>query len=187
MKATLSGEALNQLVGSVKAFTGKSDVRPQNQFIHILFSADGCKATAYAIDGYRAAKESVVCGFVDEDFDVMVLAPRIKAKRVSNVEVYRDGDRSFIDYGDITFRTQRPDGTPFDVEGFISGEAAKENKQAFGINADYMIDALRSLKESGAAIRKPVIVEFTSPLAPVLLRTDADNYKVILPVRLHGE
>ena len=187
MKATLSGEALNQLVGSVKAFIGKSDVRPQNQFIHILFNADGCKATAYAIDGYRAAKESVVCCFVDEDFDVMISAPQIRARRGSTVEVYREGDYSFVVYGDITFRTRKPDGTPFDVEKFISDEAAKENKQKFGINADYMIDALKSLKESGAAIRKPVIIEFTSPLAPVLLRTDSDNYKVILPVRLHGE
>lgn len=186
MKATLSGEALNQLIGAVKSFTSKSDARPLNQYIHIFFSADGCKATAYALDGYRAAKESVVCGFVDEDFDVMVLAPRIKARRGSNVEVYRDGDRSFIDYGDITFRTQRPEGTPFDVEKFISGEAAKENKQAFGINADYMIDALKSLKESGAAIRKPVIIEFTSPVAPILLRTDEDNYKVVLPMRIRN-
>jgi len=184
MKATLSGEALNQLIGAVKAFVSKNNARPQSQFIHILFSADGCKATAYALDGYRAAKESVVCYTVDEDFDVMISAPQIRARRGSTVEVYRDGDYSFIGYGDIAFRTKKPEGEPFNVEKLISVEAAKENKQAFGINADYMIDALRSLKESGASIRKPVVIEFTSPVAPVLLHTDEDNYKVVLPIRI---
>lgn len=187
MKAQLSGEALNQLIGAVRAFTSKGDARPQNQLIHIFFSAEGCKTTAYAVDGYRAAKESVVCGFVDEDFDVFVLPPQIKAKRGSTAEVYREGDYSFISYGDVTFRTEKPDGEPFDVESLIRSEAVKENKQSFGVNVDYMIDALRSLKESGAAVRKPVVIEFTSPLAPILMRTDSDNYKMILPVRLRGE
>lgn len=185
MNATLSGEAFNRLVGAVKAFVDKrGSRRPCDTLIHILFSAEECKATAYALDGYRAAKETVACGSVDEDFDVLISVPRLKAVKSSIVEVRREGDKSIVDYGDIQFHTKNPGGELFDVETAISAEVNKPKRMAFGINADYMIDALRSLKESGAAIGKPVTVEFTSPLAPILMRTDKDNYKMVLPVRI---
>lgn len=184
MKATIEAMAFNRLIGAVKAFASRTNSRPALTMIQLHFSAQDKKATAYATDGYRAAKECALCYTVDEDFSVLVSAPPLKAKSNSIVEVELDGDVAYISFGEVRFRNKQPTNEPFDVEKFISDVVVRKNVNVLGVNADYLIDALKSLKASGATARHPVIIEFGGPHEPIVLRTDSDNQKVVLPVRI---
>lgn len=187
MKATLEGATFNRLIGAVRNFTGKNDARPQNRLIQLHFHKDGTLVEAYALDGYRAAKECAICYTVDEDFSVLVNAPPLKANGSIAVEVEAADGFAYISYGDIRFRTKQPDAEMFDVQKVIKDAMQKPDIMRFGANVDYLLDALKSLKASGASSRKPIIVEFRSPVEPIILRTDQDNPKVVLPIRIKTE
>lgn len=187
MKSTINGSDFNRLIGAVRSFAEKTDVRPMNRLIQFHFNADTTSVTAYAVDGYRAAKERAVCYTVDEDFTVLVSAPPLKANGRIGVEVELDGDCAYISYGDVRFRTKQPEGDVFNVQKVISDAMERKEIQRFGANVDYLMDALKSLKASGATGRKPIIVEFRGPSDPIILRTDSDNPKMVLPVRIKRE
>lgn len=187
MRATLEGATFNRLIGAVRNFTGKSEVSPQNRLIQLHFHREGTSVKAYALDGFRAAKECAVCYTVEEDFVALISPPPLKANGSALVEVEVSDGFAYVSYGDIRFRTKQPDVKPFDVQKFIDDTMQKPDIMRFGANVDYLLDALKSLKASGASSRKPVIVEFRSPLEPIILRTDRDNPKMVLPVRLSEE
>lgn len=187
MKATLEGATFNRLIGAVRNFTGKGDVRPQTRLIQLHFCKGLTSVEAYALDGYRAAKECAVCYTVDEDFVALINPPPLKANGSIEVEVEVSDGFAYVSYGDIRFRTKQPNAELFDVQKVIDDTMQKPNIMRFGANVDYLLDALKSLKASGASSRKPIIVEFRSPVEPIILRTDRDNPKMVLPVRILKE
>lgn len=187
MKATLDGATFNRLIGAVRNFTEKSDNRPQNSLIQLHFHNGETSVEAYALDSYRAAKECAVCYTVDEDFVALISPPPLKANGSAVVEVEVSGGFAYVSYGNIRFRTKQPNAELFDVQKLIDDTMKKPDIMRFGANVDYLLDALKSLKASGASSRKTIIVEFRSPLEPIILRTDRDNPKMVLPVRLSKE
>ena len=98
-----------------------------------------------------------------------------------------DGEITDIEFRDMRFRTKRPDGEFMDCEKALSGAMNREKQLQFGANVDYLIDALKSLKASGATTQKPVIFEFRGETEAMIFRTDADNAKMVLPVRLQAK
>lgn len=187
MEATLDGKNFNRLIDAVRNFTSKNDAKPENCMIQLHFHTDGTNVEAYALDGYKAAKECAKCCTVDEDFVALISAPPIKANGIPVVEVSLEDDYAYISYGDIRFRTRQPNAEPFDVQKVIDNAMHKESTMWFGANVNYLLDALKSLKGSCAAGRIPVIVEFRGPNEPIIFRTDEDNPKMVMPIRIRDK
>ncbi|SBW02464.1 hypothetical protein KL86CLO1_11650 [uncultured Eubacteriales bacterium] len=187
MKATISGANFNRLIDAVKYFVDKNCTREALRYIQLRFDRELCKVTAYGVDGHRASKECAMCLTVDEDFTAMVKVPPIKANGQLTVEISRDDGYAYISYGDIQFRTAKPGAMPYDVDDVIKKAVERTDVMRFGANVDYLMDALRSLKTTGATGRRPVIVEFRGPNDPIILRTDKDNPKMVLPTRISSE
>lgn len=183
MKATMCGANFNRLISAVRAFVSKNTTRPQYSMIQLQFNEDGRSVTAYALDGYRIAKEIGVCYTVDEDFKVLISAPPLKANGEAIVEIGYDDKYSYISYGNTWFRFEQPYGEWFAAQDFFDKEMAKK-RQKIAVNVDYLLDAVKAIKATGATSRRPVIIEFGSPYDPVILRTDRDNPKAVLPVRI---
>lgn len=54
-----------------------------------------------------------------------------------------------------------------------------------GVNGEYLLSALKAAKIScGKSFNQPVILEFRGELSPVILRTNKDDIKMVLPVRI---
>lgn len=184
MKATVSGANFNRLMDAVKHFVDKNSTRVALRYVQLRFDKELCNVTAYGVDGYRASKECAMCLTVDESFTAMIKVPPIRANGQLSVEITQDDGHSYISYGDIQFRTAKPGAMPYDIEDVIKQAVDRPDIMKFGANIDYLMDALKSLKTSGATGRRPVIVEFRGPTEPVILRTDEDNPKMVLPTRL---
>ena len=188
MKATINGTNFNRLIGAVRNFASKNADKAQLALIQLHFHKDEQNVEAYAVDGYRAAKEQAACYLVDKDFTVLVAAPPLKANEATTVEIWTDGEYAYILYGDIQFRTKQPGAEPIDIRKIVDENMHRPEMLRIGVNADYMIDALKSLKLTGAARRKAVIIEIKDPMSPIVLRTDEDDPKIVLPVRIrHSE
>lgn len=187
MKATMNGANFNRIIAATRAFASGNTTRPQNNLIQLHFCRETASLEAFALDGYRAMKETSACYTVDEDFMVLVSAPPLKANGEHVVEIEQDGEYAYISFGNVRFRTKRPEGKVLDVNKVLTDEMKKEGRHRVGLNVDYLLDACKSIKASGTAFRKAVIIEIGSPLEPVILRTDRDNPRMVMPVRIRED
>lgn len=190
-KATVDSKSFTKAIKAVSRFANPD--RERSAYIHLIFT--GGNMYTYACDGYRAAEGCAPCVVCDDDFTAYINVPRIlpKAKKrffaelVDVVEIILEDGVCTISFDGISMRTKQPDPKDqIDIRKVID-DACEKASQRFGLNVNYTLDALRSLKESGvAADRNPVIVEFANELAPVVFRGVHGGRSIVLPVRLRG-
>ena len=88
----------------------------------------------------------------------------------------------FIRCNGFVFGYQQPQGEFLDWERALP---SSEVKLRIAFNGNYLLTALQAAKESaGASFRKPVYLEFRSNLEPVIIRTNKEDIKMVLPVRI---
>lgn len=189
-KATIDSKSFTKAIKAVSRFVNAS--RERTAYIHLVFTS-GSMYT-YACDGYRASESCAPCiecdGNLTGDFTAYINVPRILplAKKECLVEIVLDDGVCTVSFDGISMRTKQPDlKDQLDLKEIID-DACEKASQRFGLNINYTLDALRSLKESGAAVdRNPVIVEFTNELDPVVFRGKHGGRSIVLPVRLKEE
>lgn len=174
---------LNRIISAVKNFAAKDEQRNIYQYIRIEFSAADSRATAIAVDGCRLSVEHAMCFDCEEDFAIYIRGNiRLPAKKVATFEL-KDGE-CIIRCEDYIFGYRQPEGEFLDWEKVIP-----KNDPIFkiGFNGDFLLTALQSAKKSvGDVFKGPVILEFHGEMAPIVLRTNVDDVKFVLPVRVKG-
>lgn len=179
-KATMHTAAFNRLIEATKAFCGKSRLKPIHNYIRLEFRSKTDEVVAVAVDGFRLSVEHAVA-HSEEDFFVYVRG-NIKLPPKTTVDIELVGNEALFRCDGFVFGYQQPEGEFLKWEDVIpKGEPTFR----IGFNGEYLLSALQAAKTSvGGTYKSPVILEFRSPLEPVLLRTNENDVKMVLPVRI---
>jgi len=172
--------AFNRLVEATKAFQSKHNTKPVYNYIRLEFHAEYNEVIAIAVDGYRMSVEHAVAQS-DEDFSVYVKG-NVKLPKHAEVFIELSGDEVIFRCNDCLFGYVQPKGDFLDWQRVIpKGEPGF--KIAF--NGDYLLSALQAAKAScGDCYKSPVVLEFRSNLEPIILRTNENDIKMVLPIRI---
>ena len=179
-KATMTTDAFNRLIDATKSFCSKTHHNPVFKYIRLEFHSDADEVVAVSVDGYRMSVEHAVA-HSEEDFFVYVRS-NIKLPKNTVLALEVVGTEAIIRCGGFIFGYEQPQGEFLDWEKVIPTE---EVRYKIGFNGDYLLSALQAAKASaGNSFKVPVVLEFRSPLAPIVLRTNEKDVKIVLPVRL---
>nr|DAQ86022.1 MAG TPA: beta sliding clamp [Caudoviricetes sp.] len=177
---------LNRLIAATKSFVGNSDHRPCNQYIKLEFHAADSQVVAMAVDGYRMSVEHSIISDCDEDFVAFIKSnTKLPSKQYATISLTEDGKEAVIRCCGFSFGYTQPQDSGFEWEKAIP---TSEVKYRIGFNGNYLLAALQAAKVSaGESFRQPVILEFRSNVEPILLRTNKEDIKMVMPVRLKEE
>lgn len=180
-RAIMPTNDFNRIIKATKNFTAKNDNRKTYQYIRLEFQAEASRVTAVAIDGYRLSTEHAMCCDCDTDFVIYVRSNIRLPSNKSAVFELVDGE-CLIKCEDMIFGYSQPEGEFMDWQKAIPADAPTYR---IGFNGEYLLSALQSAKASvGNVFKQPVVLEFRSPSQPIILRTNGEDVKMVLPVRI---
>lgn len=175
---------LNRIIAATKAFAGGSCSRVAHQYIRLEFDAEHQQVTAMAVDGYKMSVEHAVISDCAESFRVYVKGNiKLPVKQYASFSL--ENDEVVIRCGEFIVGYHQPAPDEFEWE-----TAIPQSKPVYriGFNGNYLLSALQAAKISaGSSFKNPVVLEFRSPLEPVLIRTNKDDIKIVMPIRLKEE
>lgn len=180
-KASMSAGALNKILEATKAFQSKNNRKPLYNYIRLEFHSGDDEVIAIAVDGYRMSVEHAVAKS-EEDFTVYVHG-NVKLPKMSTVDIELVDNEVILRCDGYVFGYRQPN----DAEYLDWKKVIPEGEPTFkiGFNGDYLLSALQAARASvGGTYKTPVILEFRSPVEPVILRTNKDDVKLVLPVRI---
>lgn len=179
-KATMSTGAFNRLIAATKAFCTKYNKNPCYQFVRLEFHADADEVVAVAVDGYRMSVEHAFAKS-EEDFTVYVQS-NIKLPNNAHMEFELVDNEVIIKCNGFIFGYKQPNGEFLDWQKVIP---ASDAQFRIAFNGDYLLSALQAAKASvGGTYKNAVVLEFRTPLDPIVLRTNAKDVKLVLPIRI---
>lgn len=181
-----------RLIDGVKHCVAKDNYRPILQYIQIKVAAD--TITAYALDGYRAARVEVknTCP-IDEEFTCYIkpLTVKVSKRGINPVVIELTDGKTFIeaatDCGVIKYGFTVPQGDFVDIEKIYAD--SRPHDRELGIPPRYVIDALKALNGidyCGGSYRA-IWESKENSKTPFIIRVKGDgiiNEQLILPVRL---
>ena len=179
MKAKIYTNDFNRIIAATKDFVGQSVNKKLHTYIRLEFRADEQRVTAIAVDGYKMSVEHAVCE-CDEDFNAYVRSNVKLPSGLNAIFEIQDGE-VIIRCGEFIFGYQQPEGE------FLDWEKVLPEAPTFkiGFNGNYLLSALKAAKVSaGNSFKSPIILEFRSPLDPVIIHTNKDDVKMVLPIRI---
>lgn len=171
----------NRIISATKSFVEKNGTRKSHQYIKLEFSAENQLVTAIAVDGYRMSVEHSIISDCENDF-IIYIKPTVALPKSQYATLSITGNEAIVRCGDIMFGYDQPDASDFDWK-----KAIPQGKPSFkiGFNGNYLLTALQAAKSSvGNSFKNPIVLEFRSPLEPVILKTNGEDIKMVLPVRI---
>lgn len=186
MKAIIFSDDFNRIVGATKQFVSKvhCENRKAKEYIRFDFNADHQKVTAVALDGYKMSVEHSVVSECDENFSVYIMGS-FRLPRNTYAVIEKVDNEVQIRCAGALFGFEQPnDPQPFEWQKVIP---EGEPKFKIGFNGNYLLTALQAAKISaGQTFKNTIVLEFWSPISPVIIRTNTDDIKMVLPIRLGG-
>lgn len=182
-KARIYTNDFNRIIAATKTFVSKGTFRPAQQFIKLEFSAELQQVTAIAVDGYRMSVEHSIISDCDEDF-VAYIKSNVKLPSGVYAEIILREENKEVEIRSTGFLFGYSQPDPFD---FNWQKVIPKNEVSYkiGFNGNYLLEALQAAKAScGNSFKKAVVLEFRSPLEPIVLRTNTDDIKMVLPIRI---
>ncbi len=182
MKATILGNDFNRIMDATKQFCGTSTRHKEQEYIRLDFDAEIQRVTAHACDGYRLSVEHSVIGSCDENFTVYIRGGfRLPKKQYATIEKVENEVQ--IRCAGALFGFEQPDVSQrFEWQKVIPKD---EPTFRIGFNGNYLLNALQAAKISaGQTFKNPIVLEFWTPTSPVLIRTNTDDIKMVLPIRI---
>ena len=182
-QAKIYANDFNRIIDATKKFVrnGFSSANESHAYIRLEFSSECQTVTAVAVDGYRLSIEHSVISDCDEDFTVFVKA-NTRLPRGAYAVVSVEGKEVQIRCNVFVFGYEQP------KDDFMNWkEAIPKDKPKFeiGFNGNYLLETLQAAKAScGSSFKSVVRLEFRDELSPVIVRTNEDDIKLLLPVRL---
>lgn len=179
MNAKIYTNDFNRMIAATKNFVGTGDAKKAHQYIRLEFNAADSRVTAIAVDGYRMSVEHAVCE-CDEDFNAYIRSSvRLPLGQYADLTL-RDGE-AVIRCGDFIFGYRQPEGEFLEWEKALPAAPTLR----IGFNGNYLLSALQAAKLSaGNVFKNPIVLEFRGPLEPVIFRTNREDIKMVLPVRI---
>ena len=174
---------LNRLIAATKSFVSDSDHRPCYQYIKLEFHAKDNQVVAMAVDGFRMSVEHSVISDCEEDFVAFIKSnTKLPNKQYATISLTEDGKEAVIRCCGLSFGYTQPQDSGFEWENAIP---TTDVKYRIGFNGNYPLYALQADKVSaGETFRQPVILEFRGNTEPILLRTNKEDIKMVLHVRI---
>lgn len=179
MKAKIYTNDFNRIVAATKDFVAKNENKRTHNYIRLEFRSEEQRVSAIAVDGYRMSVEHSVCE-CDEDFNAYIRSNVKLPSGLNAIFEIQDGE-VIIRCGDFIFGYQQPEGE------FLDWEKVLPEAPTFkiGFNGNYLLTALNAAKVSaGNSFKSPIVLEFRGPLEPVIIRTNKDDVKMVLPIRI---
>ena len=181
----MSTNVFNTIIAAVKGAVSASVGRPVYKNIRLEFRKENNAVTAIATDGFRLFVEHATCCEVEEDFDCYI-KPSVHLPRGNFMRLElkkRDETESVVEIECLgcIFGFVQPTGE------FLDWEKALPDSPTFriGVNAEYFLSALQAAKASaGGAFKQPAILEFRGPIGPITIKTNREDVKMVLPVRI---
>ena len=190
MKAMMKVKNLKVLIEATKKFLAISDRRVCQQYIRLEFDCDHDTVTAIGTDGYKLSVEHSIAEYIDESF-VAYIKPSIPKCRKEDTAIIELADkRCTIQIGDTIMGYIQPVDDYLDYKNPLEETEKNPVQYRIGFNPDLLIDALQSAKASnGGTIQRHVVLEFRSPLHPIIFKTGEhrENIKLICPIRIKEE
>lgn len=179
-KATMTTDVFNRLIDATKGFVQKYGSKVVHQFIRLEFHSSDDEVIAVAVDGYKLSVEHAVCKS-EEDFTIYVKS-NVKLPRKAEVEIELEEDEALFRCNGFVFGYKQPTGDFLDWQKVLpDGEPTFR----IGFNGEYLMKALEAARISvGGVYKSPVVLEFRSPTLPVVIKTNKNDIKLVLPVRL---
>lgn len=181
-----------KLIDGVKHCVSKDDSRPILEYIQIKVKPD--TITAYALDGYRAARVEIknTCP-IDEEFTCYIKPFTVKvSKRGTNSVVIECTDENtfvevITEYGILRYGFTVPSGEFPNIEKIYS--ASRQHDREIGLQPRYVIDALKALNGlNHIRCGSYAVLEIKeNNTKPFIIRAKNDgiiNEQLILPVRI---
>lgn len=174
---------LNRLIAATKSFVSDGGHERCSQYIKLEFHAADNQVVAMAVDGYRMSVEHSVMSDCDEDFAVFIKGnTKLPQKEYATIYLTEDGKEAVIRCCGFSFGYTQPKDSGFEWEKAIPTSGVKYR---IGFNGNYLLSALQAANVSaGGSFRHPVILEFRSNVEPILLRTNKEDIKMVLPIRI---
>ena len=182
MKATILGNDFNRIMDATKQFCGTRTRHKEQEYIRLDFDAETQRVTAHACDGYRLSVEHSVIGSCDENFTVYIRGGfRLPKKQYATIEKVENEVQ--IRCAGALFGFEQPDVSQrFEWQKVIPKD---EPTFRIGFNGNYLLNALQAAKVSaGQTFKNPIVLEFWTPTTPVIIRTNTDDIKMVLPIRI---
>lgn len=159
MKAIINTREFNRIIAATKAFVDAHGERPLYRFIKLEFSAKNKRVTAVALDAFKMAVENAALDECDEDFSAYIGGNvKLPSRKDVYAQIELQGDRLIVDCEGLIYGCVQPT-----IEGFDWGQAAKVS--------------------CGGKYKQHITLEFRSPLEPIILRTNEEDIKLIMPIR----
>ncbi|MGN0768144.1 MAG: hypothetical protein ACI4M8_02200 [Christensenellales bacterium] len=182
-----------KLIDGVKHCVAKDDSRPILKYIQIKVKSD--TITAYALDGYRAARVEIknACP-IEEEFTCHIKPFPFKVSKyeINPVIIEQSDGKTFVtftnEYGVLRYGFTVPDGKFVDIEKIYAD--ARQHDRELGLQPRYVIDALKALNGINRISKGVSYAVFESKennLKPFIIRAKNDdivNEQLILPVRV---
>lgn len=182
MKARILGNDFNRIMDATKQFCDTSTRHKEQEYIRLDFDAETQCVTAHACDGYRLSVEHSVISGCEENFTVYLRSGcRLPKKEYATIE--KVGNEAQIRCNGMLFGVEQPDI----LQRFEWQKVIPKDEPSFkiGFNGNYLLNALQAAKVSaGQTFKNPVILEFWTPTTPVIIRTNTDDIKMVLPIRI---
>ena len=182
MKARILGNDFNRIMDATKQFCDTSTRHKEKEYIRLDFDAETQRVTAHACDGYRLSVEHSVIGSCDENFTVYIRGGfRLPKKQYATIEKVENEVQ--IRCAGALFGFEQPDVSQrFEWQKVIPKD---EPTFRIGFNGNYLLNALQAAKVSaGQTFKNPIVLEFWTPTTPVIIRTNTDDIKMVLPIRI---
>ena len=171
----------NRIITATKDFVSQFGSRKYHQFIKLEFRSEASMVTAIAVDGYRMSVETAVISDCEEDFDVYVKS-NIKLPNKMYAQISLEETEAIIRCNGFSFGYEQPSGGEFlDWQKVIPTE---EVAYKIAFNGNYLLQALQAARISNGGFSTPVVLEFRSPVSPILIKTGKNNVKMVLPIRI---
>ena len=181
----MSTNVFNTIIAAVKGAVSASERNPMYKNIRLEFRKENNTVTAIATDGFRLFVEHATCYEVEEDFDCYI-KPSVHLPRGNSMRLElkkRDETESVVEIECLgcIFGFVQPTGAFLDWENVLPDSPTFR----IGVNAEYLLSALQAAKASvGGAFKQPAILEFRGPIGPITIKTNREDVKMVLPVRI---
>ena len=180
-KAYMMSNDFNRIIRATELFITEVDHSPLSRYIRLDFCKDTSIVTAISVDGYRMSVEHSVIDSCSEDFSVYV-RKSIRFPKNQTVEISLQGNEAVLRSAGFMVGYNQPVINKFDHENAIP-----KTDPSFKIqfNGNYLLSVIRAAKEScGGSFKDPIILEFRGNNQPMIIRTNKDDIKVVMPMRL---
>lgn len=184
MKARILGNDFNRIMDATKQFCDTSTRHKEQEYIRLDFDAETQRVTAHACDGCRLSVEHSVISACEESFTVYLRSGcRLPKREYATIE--KVGNEVQIRCAGALFGFEQPDVS----QRFEWQKVIPKDKSSFkiGFNGNYLLTALQAAKVSaGQTFKNPIVLEFWTPTSPVIIRTNTDDIKMVLPIRINA-